>query len=206
MPANISSVPRIRVVETETTRRGLPRQVSCDPRNLSRLWKRRSASCVAFTSRQWRDAPFKAVVASLDKGSVGILAKDPRELASRLVSLSFQGMPASIISDPAIQGCHEAWLLGCQGQHHFSTQFRCPYPTKQGSQWGDQAQEGVVVVCDADCSGRHGSGGRGDPSQCNAAITLPALLPDGDIPTSLSCLQDEVGWSRVEWSGLNNPG
>ena len=67
---------------------------------------------------------FEAVVESQivhsRQGSVGILAKDPRGLASRLVSLSLQGMPACIVNDPAIQGCHEAWLLGCQGQHQFS--------------------------------------------------------------------------------------
>ncbi len=66
--------------------------------------------------------PFEAIVGPQIRivhrrpdGSVGILAKDSRGLASRLVSVSLQGMHACIVNDPAIQGCHEAWLLGYQG-------------------------------------------------------------------------------------------
>ncbi len=126
---------------------GLPRHVSCDPGSSPAFWARRSTSCVAFTSRQWRDARFEAVVSVGQTGRVGILAKDPRELASRLLSLSFQGMLACITNDPAIQGCHEAWLLGFQGQHQSSTQFGCPYPTKQGSLSGETRRGMVWLWC-----------------------------------------------------------
>lgn len=123
------------------------------------------------------------------KSLVSTLAGDLRGLSQSVCFLRFQGVPARIIRDPAVQGCHEAWLHGIQSLHQFWAQFGCPYPTKNDVEWGETRCRMARSSC-VKPTGPVTVGGKAGKIRKNATLQYhyPLLVETpGDIPTSILC-------------------